>query len=65
MSVEGLGFPRVKKIVVPSIAVHLFVVFRGRETGEPNGVEIPFRIGRVRIAKVSVQSNQTQADCSG
>jgi hypothetical protein len=65
MSVEGLGFPRVKKIVVRSIAVHLFVVLRGRETGEANGVEIPFRIGRVRIAEASVRFRQTRADCSG
>lgn len=63
MSVECLGFPRVKEVVVRGIVVHLFVVFRGRETGEPDGIEIPFRIWRMRVAAASVRFRETDTNC--
>jgi hypothetical protein len=56
MGVKGLCFPRVEKVVVRSIFVYLFVMFCGRETRESNGIEVPFRIRSMRVARVSILS---------
>jgi hypothetical protein len=53
LGVKGLCFPRVEKLVVRGVVVDLFVMFYGRETRESYGIEIPFRIGSMRVAKVS------------
>ena len=65
MGIEGHCFPRVEKVVVWSVSVHLFVMFRGREAREPNGVEIPFRIGSMRVARVTTPSRDKCNDGPG
>lgn len=65
MGIEGHCFPRVEKVVVRSIFVHLFVMFRGREAREPNSVEIPFRIRSTRVARVSIPSRDKCNDGPG